>query len=123
MGAMALQKFYDEKNKKEESSDLMGHEDVRTHSTRKLRTPGATTFNTEIPSLVCGPTIPENPNASNEVTSSEVTDEITEEDSDDYTDDFDVESEDPANPENWDEELSSSKLCVLQLQQKELEKL
>ena len=83
--------------------------------------PAAVGYNTSIPLLVCAEYLPENENASNEVTSNIVTDECTSE----YTDENDTEEPDsscidagwqqsPNNPENWDPELSSSSFCVIQ---------
>jgi len=138
--AMALQKFYDDKNNK---SDIMVHEDIQIPKARKMVVPGTTRnntgipdipdiiqqeqppaavgYNTSIPLLVCAEYLPENENASNEVTSNIVTDECTSE----YTDENDTEEPDsscrdaswqqsPNNPENWEPELSSSSFCVIQ---------
>merc|ERR1711971_819403 len=112
--SIALQKFYDDKNKKPESSD------ANRNNTGIPDIPDI--VYPDIPNIVCGP-LPVNENASNEVTSCEFTDECTSE----YTDDHDTETEKPKsskaddswqqshhNPENWDPELSSSSFCVIQ---------
>ena len=126
----------------------MVHEDIQIRKARNVVVPGTTRnntgipdipdivqqeqpsaavgYNTSIPLLVCAENLPENENASKEVTSNEVTDEITGEDSDDYTDDFETEFEESdsvqsssIHPRDWDEELNSSKRCALE----ELKKL
>ena len=96
------------------------------HQEQPQQPPAALGYNTSIPLLVCAENLPENENASKEVTSNEVTDEITGEDSDDYTDDFETEFEESdsvqtssIHPRDWDEELNSSKRCALE----ELKKL